>query len=121
MKWAKSGSQTAAVLHRTINVLQISLYAYVGSELLDAKIWKRPAGEGRHVRKRNANVAGKFRSIEEHQFVHQARGKRGAVQRRTGFEKHAQGFAAAEFRKHALQIDAASCCSGANKLDALLL
>src|ERR1700686_2711574 len=105
----KRGSETIhSKLHRAINVSQVGLDSYIWAELLDAQIWKRPMRKGRHMRKRDAKITGEFRSIEEHQLMHQPRRKRSAVQHGAGFEQHAQDFASAKFGKHGVQIDAAA-------------
>src|SRR6266852_1100641 len=97
MRWtARNGCPTSFAIH----VLEISLDGHIGPELLDAQVWQRRLAGSGHVRERHADLAGKFRGVEERKFMDHASGKSGAVQRRPCFEQHAQNFSLAELSEH---------------------
>jgi len=89
----------------TVSILQVGFEGDIGAEGLRAQplqrrepqIWRY--GEG-HTR-----LAGNFGRIEEKEFVDSPRSERCAVERRAGFEKDAQDFAAAKLSDYGFQID----------------
>src|SRR5579872_3672296 len=104
-----------------VSLPQVSFDSDVGAEREGADFLQRRELEVRRDGEGDPCFAGKFRRVEEEKFVDDSCGEGGAIERRPGFEKDAEDFAAAKLNENGVQADSTAARTHPDDFCACLL